>query len=929
MTRQSLTSDAAHESRRGLWAALAIALVLGLAALPLYAIDLSRGVLLDIPPDAAARQFGRIPPLRISYEDSVNMVSYRFTADTLRVLAIPIEWGNRMHHYPKEYFDSLLFSRNVFPGGSVADYYAEVSYGKLIVTGVVLDWYSAGDIYYPEYNDFEDLLYELNPVIDYSQYDGDHNGDVDAVVFIRAGNGQEDSQNLDDIWSFAMVYSPGGGPGPVDGMHVPQWNTSPETVPLHNPADPRFFSGVDTLSRIRVFAHEMSHNIGLPDLYDYDDKLTVPTFYTPADANDHPMYDWCLMGYGGYGILSIGSDVPSHLSGWCKKEAGWVTPITLGPGEYHDLVLYDIETHTDSSLYRLPINLSRGEYFLLEYRNPRSTGRFDKLDSDFSCFFFPDLTYGCDTLDRGLMITHVYDSSGAYYWRINSGITNYTVSVEDAGYNPGRDYTTNPGGRVADRAQWWYPYESRKGAMFSNDVPGQEEFSPTTYPNSNGYFLPTGITVRVDSIVGERLYVYVNLPMDLDGDGVTDDVDNCPSVYNPDQADSDHNGIGDACQNSYITRDTIATSCISLVVGNDGNFGNQGSQGVGRVNLDYQNSGDCDPTAITYLYDGSHVILYRNGADTVLNGSVFTAHSLRRLNSSSPTVPVQDMGAYQVYHTGQFVTADSMLVLEKTWYAPTQPDSCSFMIQKLKLYSRTGSVPLGLIFGEAVDWDVPSDYSSVNSSSYNAPLKLVYQVGVEVGGSGCQRNDHRFAGMAFLGKFANDSCDLDTAASPYGGYTATNQDYVYYGIDPGAWYQKMHTPGYVADPLTTDLHSVMTYVADYPLGAAETLVVYTAVTTVKNGTSGDLFANVAKAKRWFADHLIPACLVTYKCGDANGDKAVNVGDAVYVINYIFKSGPAPTPLAAGDANCDHAVNVGDAVYVVNYIFKGGPAPCCP
>ncbi len=29
------------------------------------------------------------------------------------------------------------------------------------------------------------------------------------------------------------------------------------------------------------------------------------------------------------------------------------------------------------------------------------------------------------------------------------------------------------------------------------------------------------------------------------------------------------------------------------------------------------------------------------------------------------------------------------------------------------------------------------------------------------------------------------------------------------------------------------------------------------------------------------------------CGDANGDGAVNIGDAVYVVNYIFKSGPAP------------------------------------
>jgi len=64
-------------------------------------------------------------------------------------------------------------------------------------------------------------------------------------------------------------------------------------------------------------------------------------------------------------------------------------------------------------------------------------------------------------------------------------------------------------------------------------------------------------------------------------------------------------------------------------------------------------------------------------------------------------------------------------------------------------------------------------------------------------------------------------------------------------------------------------------------------------------------------------------------GDANSDGIVNVGDAVFLINHIFREGPAPDPYLSGDANCSDNVDVGDAVYLINYIFRGGPPPGCP
>ncbi|NIN00260.1 MAG: peptidase M1 [candidate division Zixibacteria bacterium] len=62
-------------------------------------------------------------------------------------------------------------------------------------------------------------------------------------------------------------------------------------------------------------------------------------------------------------------------------------------------------------------------------------------------------------------------------------------------------------------------------------------------------------------------------------------------------------------------------------------------------------------------------------------------------------------------------------------------------------------------------------------------------------------------------------------------------------------------------------------------------------------------------------------------GDANHDFVIDGADVIYIINYLYRSGPEPFPWDAGDVDCDGIVGPGDVVYLLNYLFRNGPPPC--
>ncbi|MBU0518491.1 immune inhibitor A, partial [bacterium] len=140
----------------------------------------------------------------------------------LRVLTILVDFEDNPANatqYPVEHYEELLYSVDTFPTGSPADYYLENSYDDVHITGEVVGWYRMPESYayyvdnnygfgsYPQNSQrlTEDAVAAADPDIDFSQYDNDNDGYVDALFVVHAGPGAEQTGSTANIWSHAWV----------------------------------------------------------------------------------------------------------------------------------------------------------------------------------------------------------------------------------------------------------------------------------------------------------------------------------------------------------------------------------------------------------------------------------------------------------------------------------------------------------------------------------------------------------------------------------------------------------------------------------------------------------------------------------------------------------------------------------------------------
>ncbi len=71
------------------------------------------------------------------------------------------------------------------------------------------------------------------------------------------------------------------------------------------------------------------------------------------------------------------------------------------------------------------------------------------------------------------------------------------------------------------------------------------------------------------------------------------------------------------------------------------------------------------------------------------------------------------------------------------------------------------------------------------------------------------------------------------------------------------------------------------------------------------------------------------CVDPWICADVDGDGAgPNIADLVYMVDYMFNSGPPPPHPPSVDFDFDSEITIADLVFLVDYMFNDGPVPVC-
>jgi M6 family metalloprotease-like protein len=434
-------------------------------------------------------------------------------------------------------FTPAQMQANMFGGaasgpGDLDDFFNEISRGALQMVGTVVGnqagtgciqlahdraYYNTGAA-----NRDDDLVREAvtaaDAYTDFTKFDNDNDGNIDAMGVIYAGGGPHDGcatdappngSGGDNLWPHSGSVNTGGALS-ADGKTVAPFIINSEVT--YSLADT---SNCNQIQTIGLFAHELGHSMGLPDLYD-------------TDVGSGGTSTWSTMS-SQFLSTKNNADTPPHYDAWSKSFEGWVTPTVHQPGDRFIKSIAQVEDSGEVHEFRdnpggFEIGGS-GEYFLVENRQQT------KFDSKLK---------GC-----GLLVWHVEESQTGNQNGGHTTAAHRLLDIDEADGNadldanrpadagdpfPGSsnnllyDDSTNPNSKLYDGSSSNVRMKVQTTSCASSMTAA---FGPNQKPNANAggpYTTPEGTNVVLTAAgSNDPDGDPVTYEWDLDNDGQYDD----------------------------------------------------------------------------------------------------------------------------------------------------------------------------------------------------------------------------------------------------------------------------------------------------------------------------------------------------------------------------------------------------------------------
>jgi hypothetical protein len=445
--------------------------------------------------------------------------------------------------------------------------------------------------------------------------------------------------------------------------------------------------------------------------------------------------------------------------------------------------------------------------------------------------------------------------------------------------------------------------------------------------------------------------------VDTDGDGIADIMDNCPTVANPDQADSDDDGIGDACEifrSWYVKPDgsgdaPTIQAAIDSAVDYDTVLVAAGTYtGPGNRELDFQGKSilvtsewgpemtiiNCEGNELNprfgagfYNGEGEQTIfngftitgaysdvyadsgaIFCNNAAPIIRNCIITendGNGIRCTNGGSPRIYYCDIThsngfGVQINGGPEFNSRPEIFNCRISYN-----DSDGVLIR----WGADLAICSTLIRGNG---DCGIDYKLYTSGTlemhnntivengcgmlydYDPPKTVID--GDKLPASFMSGNIFAFnLNAGFHAPFIVDAeCTCNNSFGNPGG------DYITYSMPP---YAGDEFGNISADPFFCDIAS-----GDFRVSPESPC----------NPANNSCMTLIGA--------FLTGC--EYICGDVNNNGNVDILDITYLISYLYKGGPTPNPIETGDVNSSGSINLLDITYLIVYLYKGGPEPNC-